>query len=69
MVKNPPSNEGDVGSIPGRGSKIPHAAGQLSLHDATTEPMCSRAHVPQLVSPHAATKDPTCCNEDPACCN
>ena len=29
MVKNPPSNAGDVGPIPGGGSKIPHATGQL----------------------------------------
>ena len=27
MVKNPPSNAGDSGSAPGRGTKIPHAAG------------------------------------------
>ena len=38
VVKNPPSNAGDVGSIPGRRTKIPHAAGQLSPHVATTEP-------------------------------
>ena len=38
MLKNPPSNAGDVGLIPGRGTKIPHAAGQLSLHAASTEP-------------------------------
>ena len=38
VVKNQPSNAGDMGSIPGRGTKIPHAAGQLSLHAATTEP-------------------------------
>ena len=25
MVKNPPSNAGDVGSSPGRGTKIPYA--------------------------------------------
>ena len=31
VVKNPPSNAGDVGSIPGWGTKIPHAEGQLSL--------------------------------------
>lgn len=30
MVKNPPSNSGDVGSIPGLGTKIPYAAKQLS---------------------------------------
>ena len=27
VVKNLPSNAGDAGSIPGRGTKIPHAAG------------------------------------------
>ena len=31
VIKNPPSKAGDVGSIPGGGSKIPHAAGQLRL--------------------------------------
>ena len=31
MVKNPPSNTGDMDSIPGQRAKIPHAAGQLSL--------------------------------------
>ena len=30
MVKNPPSNAGDSGSIPGWGTRVPHAAGQLS---------------------------------------
>ena len=30
VVKNLPSNAGDVGSIPGLGTKIPHAVGQLS---------------------------------------
>ena len=38
MVKNPPSNAEDAGAIPGQGSKIPHAAGQLSPRAATTEP-------------------------------
>ena len=31
MVKNLPSNVGDMGLIPGQGTKIPHALGQLSL--------------------------------------
>ena len=63
VVKNPPSNAGDAGSIPGWGTKIPHAAGQLSLRATTTgpsrlnqraacckttEPTCSGVHVPQL---------------------
>ena len=30
VVQNPSFNSGEVGSIPGRGTKIPHAAGQLS---------------------------------------
>jgi len=29
VAKNPPSNAGDRGSIPGKGSKIPHVVGQL----------------------------------------
>ena len=59
MVKNLPSRAGDVGSIPGQGTKIPHAAGQLSLCATTTELsfLNERAHVPQLErSPHATTK-------------
>ena len=31
VVKNSSSNAGDMGSIPGQGTKIPHATGQLSL--------------------------------------
>ena len=31
MVRNPPSNAGDAGVIPGQGTKIPRAAGQLTL--------------------------------------
>ena len=41
MVKNPPSNAGDAGSIPGLGTKIPHAVGQLSPCATTAEPMHS----------------------------
>ena len=37
VVKNLPSNAEDTGSIPGRGTKIPHVAGQLSLHATTRE--------------------------------
>ena len=48
VVKNQPSNVGDVCSIPDRGTKIPHAVGQLSPCATPTEPMCSRACVPQL---------------------
>ena len=69
------SVQGDMGSIPGRETKIQHAAAQLSPRAATTEPACSRACAPQLErsphaatkSPRAATKDPTCHNKDPSC--
>ena len=37
VVKNPPSNAGDAGSIPGRETRIPHAAGLLNLHATTRE--------------------------------
>ena len=37
VVQNPPSNTGDLGSIPRRGTKIPHAMGQLSLSALTRE--------------------------------
>ena len=39
VVKNPPSDAGDTGSIPGLGTKIPHAVGQLSPCTTTTEPV------------------------------
>ena len=39
VVKNPPSNAGDSGLIPGWGTRIPHATGQLSLRATTTEHM------------------------------
>ena len=32
--------QGTVGSVPDQGTKIPHAAGQLSPHATTREPMC-----------------------------
>ena len=39
-VKNPPYNAGDSGLIPGQGTKIPHAVGQLSPCATTTELVC-----------------------------
>ena len=39
VVKNPPANAGDTGSVPGLG-KIPHAVEQLSLCTTTAEPVC-----------------------------
>ena len=54
-----PINARDVGSIPGQGTKIPRAKGQLSLSITTTEPVRLGAHMPGL-------EKPSCCNEEPA---
>ena len=55
VVKNPPSNAGDLGSIPGRGTKILHAVGQLSPRTTTIELAClnGRAACCKLQSPCA----------------
>ena len=53
MVEDLPSNAGDMGSISGGGTKIPHAAGQLSPCATITEPTPLKereAHAPQLLS-------------------
>ena len=64
LVKNLPSNAEDLGSISGRGTKIPHATGQLSLRATNTEPACSRAHTVQLErNLHNTMKNPMCCSE------
>ena len=44
VVKNLPSNVGDSGLIPGRGTKLLRAAGQLSTRATTGAQVC----VPQV---------------------
>ena len=56
MVKNPPCNTGDTGSMPGWETKIPHAAEQLSKPTGHNY----RACLPQLEYLCAPTKDPAC---------
>ena len=54
MVKTLPCNAGDMGLIPGGGTQIPHAMGQLSLYNSTrekpahlkAEPMCHSEKIP-----------------------
>ena len=48
VVKNPPSDAGNLGLIPGLGNKIPHAMGHLSPWNAIAKPMRSGAHLLQL---------------------
>ena len=67
VVKNMPSNAGDMGSILGRGTKITHVTGQLSPRTTTVElaHLNERAHVSQTTeptfwSPCATTTEPMC---------
>ena len=55
-----------LASIPGQGAKIPHAMGQPSPHDTTTEPVSSTACELQLEKPMAHNwRNPMHCNEEP----
>jgi len=69
VVKNPPCSTGDLGSTSGHGTKIPHAAEQLSLGTPTPEPACSGACVTQPESLNTTVRDPAWCNKDPTCHN
>ena len=53
VVKNPPFNAGDRGSIPGWGTKISHAAGKLNPYTTATElvHLNETAHVLQTTEP------------------
>ena len=58
VVKNPPCNAGDVGLIPGRGTKILHVVGQVSpratllcLHASMREPTCRKLQSPCALHP------------------
>ena len=55
VVKNPASNAGDVGSIHGLGTKIPHAAGQLSPCNTSGKPSTATAE-PVYPSPRSAIR-------------
>ena len=63
VVKNPTLSMRDAGSIPGQGTKIPHAMEETSLSATTTEPACLNTE--QLENLCTSTKDPACRNEDP----
>ena len=52
MVKNPPFNAGDAGSIPCWQTKIPYAVEQLGLFPTTRE------------KPASCNEDPECSNQD-----
>ena len=67
VVKNPPSNAGNVGLIPAQGTKI-HM--QLeSLWAATTELLCSRVRTLQQEKPTHTIKEPMCRKGRPSTAN
>ena len=58
MVKNPPANAGDAGSIPGPGRS--HMPRSNWAREPQLLRLCSGAREPQLLSPHVATAEPAC---------
>ena len=65
VVKNTPCNAGDMGSIPGRGTRIPHAMGQLNACTATTEPTChTRGSLCHSERSTWSNEGLECCNKD-----
>ena len=75
MVKTPPCNAGDMGSIPGQGTKIPHVMEQLSPSNTTTKAMhctarataresgqCNKGCCQDSAYATIKLKGPTCCN-------
>ena len=64
VVNNSPSSVGDMSSIPGRGTKIPYAVGQVSPH---AQPESLRALEPGLCSKIPTTLHTTP-REGPTCC-
>ena len=64
VVKNMPANTGDMSSVPGLGTKIPHATEQLRPCTTTSEPMmlllkptCPRICAPQHKKPPQGEAD------------
>ena len=72
MVKNLPCNAGDMGWIPGQGTKIPHTVEQLSLSVTTTEPEwrnywrpCALEPIQQLLTLRVTTGESVCPSQRP----
>ena len=56
VVKNPPCNAGDAGSITGQGIKVPHATGNQSLCTTTREKPSQRNDRSHNKEPRDAAK-------------
>ena len=61
VVKDPPCKAEDSGLFPDQGTKIPHAAGQLSPQAKTTEPThCNDNILPDTIKLPCATAKTQC---------
>ena len=62
VLRNLHDNTGDAGLIPGQGTKIPHALGQLSPYTATRESLCTTSNESVLPkeNPYRATGESLC---------
>ena len=58
VVKNPPANAGDTGSIPGPGRS--HMPRSNKARAPQLLSLCSRVREPQLLSPQATLLKPAC---------
>ena len=64
MVKNPPANPEDMGSMPGPGMKILHSLGQLNLKEQLLKSAHPRVYHLQEKSKYHNYIEPTRSNED-----
>ena len=62
MVKNLPFNAGDVSSIPGPGTRIPHAVEQLSLCASNRGQVLWSVNTTSREEMGATLKSPACHN-------
>ena len=60
VVENLPANAGDTGSSPGPGRSHMPQSNEARVPQLLS--LRSRAHEAQLLSPHATTTEPACCN-------
>ena len=63
MVKNPPCNAGNMGLIPGQGTKVPHAVEQLGTCATAAEPALCNSRVCMSDSQDSACLDKTQCSQ------
>ena len=64
VVKNPPGNAEDVGSVPGRGTKISYTGEQLKAHALCSLGATTRESLHHSERSHVTNKGAVCHNQD-----